>query len=86
MNFAIRHHRPASTTLVDAFDSVPAVMPRRSVKSSLATVIGWVIVAVLIFWSLEFVIGTIRFVLRFVVFVAVLGVLLTAYLRLRADD
>ena len=53
-------------------------------RSLLATVIGWVLAAVVAFWLLGALIGTLRFVLRAVVTMLVLGALLTLYLRLKS--
>jgi hypothetical protein len=55
-------------------------------KSILASIVGWVIVALLVYWLLGIVVGTIRFLVRFVVWIAVLGFLVVAYLRLKGDD
>jgi len=52
-------------------------------KSSLATVIGWVIVAIIVFWAFGFIIGTLRWLLRsFLLFGLLIGLLL-AYLALK---
>jgi flagellar motor component MotA len=52
-------------------------------KSALGTVIGWIIVALLVFWAFGFIIGTLRFLLRsFLVFI-VLGGLVVAYFALK---
>jgi hypothetical protein len=52
-------------------------------KGALATVVGWVIVALLVFWFLGIVVGTIAFMIRFLVWIVVLGLLLTAYVKLK---
>jgi hypothetical protein len=55
-------------------------------RSLAATIVGWVIVAALLFWFLGIVVGTIRLLIRFIVWVVVLGALVTLYLNLRAPD
>jgi len=52
-------------------------------KSSLATVIGWVIVALIAFWAFGFIIGTLRWLLRSVLIFGLLIGLLLAYLALK---
>ncbi len=52
-------------------------------KSSLATVIGWVIVALLVFWAFGFIIGTLRWLLRSVLLFGLLIGLLLAYFALK---
>jgi hypothetical protein len=55
-------------------------------KSLLASIIGWVIVALIVYWLLGIVVGTIRFLVRFLVWVVLLGLLIVAYFRLQSDD
>lgn len=55
-------------------------------KSVLASVVGWLIVALLAYWFLGIVIGTIAFMIRFIVWIVLLGVLLTIYLKLKSPD
>ena len=57
-----------------------------SPRSVLASVIGWIIVAVLLFWALGFVLGTIRFLIRAFAGLIVLAILVALYFRLRAPD
>lgn len=57
-----------------------------SPRSALASAIGWVIVALVVVWAFGMVIGWIAFVLRSFVWIAVIGVLVVAYLRLKAPD
>lgn len=52
-------------------------------KSSLATIIGWVIVALIVFWAFGFIIGTLRWLLRSVLLFALLIGLLFAYFALK---
>jgi hypothetical protein len=51
-----------------------------------ATVVGWLIVAVIVYFFFGFLIGTIRWVFRFVIVLFLLGGLLTLYFKLRDDD
>ena len=55
-------------------------------RSALATIVGWVIVAILAWWLLGFIVGTLRWVIRTVLFVAVVLGLLWLYLSLKAPD
>ncbi len=52
-------------------------------RSLLATVVGYVLVALVAFWLLGAVIGTLRFVLRAVLTLVLLGGLLALYLKLK---
>lgn len=52
-------------------------------KSGLATVIGWIIVALLAFWAFGFIIGTLRFLLRSFFMFLLLGGLVFAYFALK---
>ncbi|BAN03680.1 hypothetical protein [Ilumatobacter coccineus] len=51
-----------------------------------ATVVGWLIVAVIVYFFFGFLIGTIRWVFRFIVVVVLIGALLTVWFKLRGDD
>ena len=51
-----------------------------------ASVVGWLIVAVIVYFFFGFIIGTIAWLLRLVVVVVVIGALLTLYFRLRDGD
>ena len=55
-------------------------------RSVLATVVGYVLVAVIVLVLFNFVIGTILWLFRTAVVVVVLLVLLTIYLRLKSPD
>ena len=55
-------------------------------RSILASAIGWIIVALVVIWLFGMVIGWIAFVLRSIVWFVVIGVLLVAYLAVRAPD
>ena len=52
-------------------------------KSALAKVIGWLIVAVVLFWAFGFVIGTLRWLLRSFLMFILLGGLVVAYFALK---
>lgn len=51
-----------------------------------ATVVGWLIVAVIVYFFFGFLIGTIRWVLRLIVVFVLIGALLTVWFKLRGDD
>ena len=55
-------------------------------RSILASAIGWIIVALVVIWLFGTVIGWIAFVLRSIVWFVLIGVLLVAYLAVRAPD
>ncbi len=57
-------------------------LPDRS-RSFLATVVGWVLTAVVVWLLLRFILGTVGFVLRGVVLIVVIVGLLWAYLTLK---
>ena len=52
-------------------------------RSALASAIGWVIVALVVFWLFGMVIGWISFVLRSIVWIALIAVLIWVYLSLK---
>ena len=52
-------------------------------RSVLASAIGWVIVALIVIWLFGIVIGTLRFVLRSVVWVVLVALLVGAYFSLK---
>ena len=52
----------------------------------LATVIGWVLVAIVVWLALRFLFGALGFVIRGIVLIAVVVGLLWAYLALKAPD
>lgn len=60
-------------------------LPDRS-RSLLASVVGWVLTAVIVWFALRFILGTVGFVVRGVVLIAVIVGLLWAYLALKAPD
>lgn len=53
-------------------------------RNLLASLIGWIIVAVVVIWAFGLVIGWIRFVLRTFAWLVVLAVLVIVYLRVKA--
>ncbi len=55
-------------------------------RSILATVVGWLIVIVVVWFLFGGIFGAIRFIIRMVVFLFVIGALLTVYFRLRDGD
>lgn len=61
-------------------------MARTSARSALGTVIGWVLVVLVLLWVVRFVLGSLFWLLRSIIFVVVILVLLGAYLRLKAPD
>ncbi len=52
-------------------------------RSALASAIGWVIVALVVFWLFGMVIGWISFVLRSIVWIALIAALIWVYLSLK---
>lgn len=55
-------------------------------RSILATIVGWLIVIVVVWFLFGGIFGAIRFIIRMVVFLFVIGALLTVYFRLRDGD
>lgn len=57
-------------------------------RNALASAIGWTIVALIAIWAFGMVIGWIRFVLRSVAWLIVIGVLLFVYFAIKGppDD
>ena len=55
-------------------------------RSILATVVGWLIVLVIVWFLFGGVFGAIRFIIQIIVFLFVVGALLTVYFRLRDGD
>jgi small-conductance mechanosensitive channel len=60
-------------------------MPGRA-RSALASVIGFVLVGLILLWALQFVLGTVFWVLRMALVAALIGGLLWAFLALTAPD
>jgi len=61
-------------------------MSARSSRSVLKSIIGWVIVALVAIWLLDIVVGTVRVLARFVVWIVIIGLLVVAYFKLSDDD
>lgn len=57
-----------------------------SPRSVLASTIGWIIVALIVIWLFGMVIGWVRFVLRSVAWFVLIGLLIAAYLAVRAPE
>lgn len=55
-------------------------------RSVLASVVGWLIVALVAYWFLGIIIGTIAFFVRFFIWIVLLGILLALYLKLKSSD
>lgn len=54
-------------------------------RSILASVVGWLIVAIIVYVFFGWILATIGFLIRMVLLVVVVGALLTLYFRLRGD-
>ena len=61
-------------------------MPESRPRSLLASVIGWLIVAVIVYFFFGWILGTIRVVLRLFLILVVIGALLALYFKVRGDD
>ena len=61
-------------------------MSARSSRSVLKSIIGWVIVALVAIWLLDIVVGTVRVLARFVLWIVIIGLLVFAYFKLSDDD
>ena len=57
-----------------------------SPRSALASVVGWIIVVLVVVWAFGMIVGWIAFVVRSFFWLVVIGVLVMAYLRLKAPD
>jgi hypothetical protein len=55
-------------------------------RSFLASVVGWIVVALIVYFFFGWILGTLRFVLRILVIVVVIGGLTRLYFKLRSDD
>lgn len=55
-------------------------------RSVLASVVGWLIVALVAYWFLGIIVGTIAFFVRFFIWIVLLGILLALYLKLKSSD
>jgi hypothetical protein len=61
-------------------------MSARSSRSVLKSIVGWLIVAVIAIWLLDILIGTVRVLARFVLWIVIVGLLVFAYVKLRDDN
>ena len=59
---------------------------RNSARSLLATIVGYLIVAVVVLILFRFIVGTIFWAIRAVVIIVILLALLTIYVRLKSPD
>jgi hypothetical protein len=55
-------------------------------RSFLASVVGWIVVALIVYFFFGWILGTLRFVLRILVIVVVIGGLARLYFKLRSDN
>lgn len=55
-------------------------------RSLLASIVGWLLVAVVVFLAFGLIVGTIRFLVRIAVVVVVVGGLAWLYFRLKDPD
>ena len=55
-------------------------------RSFLASVVGWILVAIVVWFLFGGILSAIRFVVRLAVFVLIVGALLVLYFRLRDGD
>ncbi len=55
-------------------------------RSLAATIVGWVIVAIVIYLALGALMTALGLLVRFVIWVIVIGALITLYLNLRSPD
>lgn len=62
------------------------VMATSSGRSLLATIVGWIVVALIVWFLFGWILGTLRFILRIIVILVVIGALASLYFRLRGDD
>jgi len=63
-----------------------AAMSARSSRSVFKSIVGWVIVALVAIWLLDFVVGTVRVLARFVLWAVIIGLLVVAYFKLSDDE
>ena len=55
-------------------------------RSVLASVVGWIVVALIAWFLFGWILGALRFILRVIVILVVLGALIALYVKLRGDD
>ena len=61
-------------------------MPESRPRSLLASVIGWLIVGVVVYFFFGWIFGAVWVALRFVMILVVIGALLALYFKVRGDD
>ena len=61
-------------------------MASSSGRSLLASLVGWIIVALIAWFLFGWILSTLRFILRIVIILVVIGVLASLYFKLRGDD
>jgi hypothetical protein len=61
-------------------------MSARSSRSLIKSIVGWLIVVVVAIWLLDILIGTVRVLARFLLWIVIIGVLVVAYFKLQDDD
>ncbi len=61
-------------------------MARNGGRSFAATVVGWILVVLLVYFLFGFLIGTIRWIIRAIAIFVVVGVLGALYFKLRRDE
>ena len=55
-------------------------------RSLLATIVGWLLVVLVVWFLFGWIVGAVRVLVRFASVLVVLGVLAVIWFRLRADD
>jgi hypothetical protein len=55
-------------------------------RSFLASVVGWVVVGLIVYFFFGWFVGTLGFLLRIIVIFVVIGGLISLYFKLRGDD
>ncbi|MEP1125880.1 MAG: hypothetical protein ABJH68_18525 [Ilumatobacter sp.] len=55
-------------------------------RSLLATIVGWIVVALVVWFLFGWVLAALRAVLRIIVILVVIGALAALYFKLRGDD
>ena len=61
-------------------------MANSSGRSLLASIVGWVVVGLIAWFLFGWILGTLRFILRIIVILVVIGALASLYFKLRGDD
>lgn len=61
-------------------------MATSSGRSLITTIVGWVVVALIVWFLFGWVLAALRAVLRIVVILVVIGALAALYFKLRGDD